>query len=225
MKGSAKLAIGAAAAAISLTLLLIIALLLGLLIDLLLSFFRSRRRSHTSQPRATPASSPPSPPLSKPLHLPFYSHGVLQAPAADFLLSIPKLEAAAAAAAAAPSQADHSDHFIRICNPIYDEACDFHAVNVNAMHDCDCDGDGDGTAFETPGSSPSCFELEEGVGRESSPPLKFMKKLPSFLPVTASAVCLVDCRRSLAASVSATETNKASSSSSSSNSLCFSPSW
>ncbi|KAJ0966454.1 hypothetical protein J5N97_027592 [Dioscorea zingiberensis] len=219
MKGSTKLALGATAAAVSLTLILMASLLL----DLLFSILRRRRRSpsQASQSRATPAS-PPSP-LSKPLHLPLYGHGVLQVPSSDFLLSVPKLEAATATAAAAAKLADqaaNSDHFVRICNPIFDEACGLHGVNVNAMDDV-----GDGTPFETPGSSPSCFELEEGVNSEPSPPLKFMKKLPSFLPAASSVVCLVDGRRSLAASVSATETNKASSSSSSSNSLCFSPSW
>ncbi|KAH0459664.1 hypothetical protein IEQ34_012478 [Dendrobium chrysotoxum] len=72
------------------------------------------------------------------------------------------------------------------------------------------------------------FDLASGRSKavveeygDRSPELKLMKKLP-FKAMLAPKGCMVDTRPSLATSVSATETNKASFSS---EKLCSSPSW
>ncbi|XP_072980356.1 uncharacterized protein [Typha angustifolia] len=218
MRGMTKLAM-AATLAVVLTLALFFTLILSLLADLFCCLLcrESRPRFDPETPDSTSVteagredSSTRS--VSK---FPFYAHGVLQAPT-TYLLTIPKLEAAAAPipapdlkhfqchspippSSSASVSSVATDRFVYISNPVYD--------GVNGG------GDDDTTPFETPETSPSHLGLgEEEEDSDQSPPLTVMKKLA---PVR---------RNAYGTSVSAAETNQASSSSSS-NTLCFSPSW
>lgn len=233
-----------AALTIALSLALLFTLLSVLLADLLCSLLSCwkhrfvKAAPNTSEAAVAAAAAeedPPTPPLS----FPFYAHGVLQAPT-TFLLTIPKLEAATAAAAAKqveyksrmPLTVEHDspsvtaspcihrissasvnsvapDHFLCISNPIYQ--------GIGG-------GDDMGTPFETPDASPPHLGLEEETESDHSPQLTVMKKLPSVAPQALSAVGLMDGRRSLATSVSATETNRVCSTTSSYSLRC-SPSW
>jgi hypothetical protein len=210
MGGMSKLALGT-----TITVALIFALFLTLFLLLLADFISSlvRTPKHSPPPNhnldiETPNLKPPlntsslQPQISKPSTLPsFYAHGVLQAPT-SFLLTVPKLEAAAAqpmntiSSPVSACSLSSVERFVCISNPVYD------GVRVHEEEN------GASTPFETPGTSPSHFG-EEG---EWSPPLGFMKKLPPVRPW-------------LHGSVSATDTNRASSYSFSSSTLCFSPSW
>ncbi|CAL9149974.1 unnamed protein product [Musa hybrid cultivar] len=224
MRGTSKLAMGAALT-VAVSLALVFTLLLVLLVDLFCSLLccRSRRceTTTTTSPGLSSAAASaaekmePPPPFSTALGFP----GVLQAPT-SFLLSIPKLEAAAAMPptservdchfsmatsspgirriSSASSDSISADHFVRISNPIYDGV-----------------GGSLTTPFETPGTSPSHFRFEEDEA-ECSPALTAMRKLPPMRR-TASFVGL----RSAATSVSAAETCRVSVSSSSDSS----PSW
>ncbi|KAJ3704726.1 hypothetical protein LUZ61_008431 [Rhynchospora tenuis] len=202
MGGMSKLALGT-----TITVALIFALFLTLFLLLLADFVSSllRTPNHTSNLDApTHKSSPNLSPISKPPTLPsFYAHGVLQAPT-SFLLTVPKLEAAAAPPIKPTSPVSMcslsgDERFVCISNPVYD------GVHVQIQ---DEENGVSSTPFETPGTSPSHFG-EEG---QWSPPLGFMKKLP---PV----------RQWLPGTVSASDTNRASTYSFSSSTLCFSPSW
>ncbi|CAL9127038.1 unnamed protein product, partial [Musa textilis] len=223
MRGTSKLAMGTALT-VAVSLALVFTLLLVLLVDLFCSLLccRSRRceTATTTSPGLSSAAESaaekmePPPPFSTALGFP----GVLQAPT-SFLLSIPKLEAAAAMPpservdchfsmatsspgirriSSASSDSISADHFVRISNPIYDGV-----------------GGSLTTPFETPGTSPSHFGFEENEA-ECSPALTAMRKLPPMRR-TASFVGL----RSAATSVSAAETYRVSVSSSSDSS----PSW
>lgn len=119
------------------------------------------------------------------------------------------------------------EHFVCISNPIYEGACSSTAAGD--------DGDGGCTPFETPDTSPSRLEVDDNGDEdnedegelercENSPALKPMKKLPPALPLGTPTACLADGRRSLATSMSVTDTNRPSSSSSS-DSPGTSPSW
>ncbi|RWW38481.1 hypothetical protein BHE74_00056281 [Ensete ventricosum] len=226
MRGASKLALGAALT-VAVSLALVFTLLLVLLVDLFCSLLCCRsRRCETTTTRSPGLSSaaasaaekmePPPPPFSTAFGFP----GVLQAPT-SFLLSIPKLEAAAAMPptservdchfsmatpspgmrriSSASSDSTSADHFVRISNPIYDGV-----------------GGRPTTPFETPGASPSHFGFEEDEA-ECSPALTAMRKLPPMRR-TASFVGL---RSAAATSVSAAETYTVSVSSSSDSS----PSW
>ncbi|KAF3339059.1 hypothetical protein FCM35_KLT16530 [Carex littledalei] len=200
MGGMTKLALGT-----TITVALIFALFLILFLLLLADFVTSLVKTRKHDPNKNhdlESPNPKSQQISKPTTLPsFYAHGVLQAPT-SFLLTVPKLEAAAAPPIKPTSSSpvsvcslSGSERFVCISNPVYD------GVQVEVHHDSS-------TPFETPGTSPSQFG-EEG---EWSPPLGFMKKLP---PV----------RQWHHGSVYANDTNQASSCSFSSNTHCFSPSW
>ncbi|XP_038971986.1 uncharacterized protein LOC120104614 [Phoenix dactylifera] len=238
-----------AALAIALSLALVFTLLSVILADLLCSLLcRRKHRFERAAPNTSDAGAaaeaeedPPTPPLS----FPFYAHGVLQAPT-TFLLTIPNLEAATAAAAAAlpPKQVECKSRMVltvehespsvpaspcihRISSAAVDSAAPDHFVCIsNPIYNGIGGGDDKGTPFETPDASPSHLgpDPEEETESDSSPQLTVMKKLPSVPPQALSAAGLMEGRRSLPTSASATETNRVSSSSSS-YSLCCSPSW
>ncbi|XP_068636893.1 uncharacterized protein [Aristolochia californica] len=108
-------------------------------------------------------------------------------------------------------EADGTNHFVYISNPIYDQV----AAGVGGGGTSDSST----TPFETPDSSPSHLEIatgckeveEEGDADSFSPPIAPMKKLPpSAASITLSAT---------------TDSNLASSSSSSFSPPSNSPSW
>ncbi|KAJ3677223.1 hypothetical protein LUZ60_002947 [Juncus effusus] len=184
MGGMTKLAM-ATTIAVSLILTFFLILLLILLIDFFFSILR-RKSQNANNPESPDSKTPPQnqtqneqmpkEALNPPVLPSFYAHGVLQAPT-SFLLTVPKL-----------------DQFVCVSNPVYDGTEAGEVIN---------NGDNNGvmsTPYETPETSPSHFGEEE----EYSPPLKYMKKLPS---------------------ISATETNRNSSCSASSSNVCYSPSW
>ncbi|KAJ4745683.1 hypothetical protein LUZ62_080088 [Rhynchospora pubera] len=219
MGGMSKLALGTTIT-VALIFALFLTLFLLLLADFVSSLLRTRTRKHTPNVNLEAPNQKSSPnfhlkdpslsPLSKPAALPsFYAHGVLQAPT-SFLLTVPKLEAAAAPPIIPTSPVSMcsmsgAERFVCISNPVYD------GVQIQIQEEEEEEEEENGvssTPFETPGTSPSHFG-EEG---EWSPPLGFMKKLP---PV----------RQWLPGMVSASDTNRASTYSFSSSTLCFSPSW
>ncbi|XP_077216505.1 uncharacterized protein LOC143851070 [Tasmannia lanceolata] len=246
MKSTTKLVMGATLIT-GVTLLLVMALLLVLVAELYCSLLlRKRRLLQTPNKTHTPSEQNKS---EDPKKMPCsssnaYAQGVLDPPPRSFLLGFGKeennreLEPPRSIPTGttytnlhyfiglvSTEEEEHVDvveekdvgssneEFVYISNPIYEEGC---VVSSS-------------TSFETPDTSPSRLEMEDGCSQVCyysspcsssgpsvlTPPLTPMKKLP----LTASSVTLIDGGSSLVAS----DSNVASSSSS--DSPCTSPSW